>query len=308
MSDARPGGAWLVFLALGVMWGSSYLFIKLGVETLTPLTLVAIRLAIGALTLAVLFGIAGDRLPRDARTWGHLAVMAVINIVVPFSLITWAELSMPSSLAAILTATTPLFAIVIAAGVLRAEPITPRRVGGLAIGFVGVVVLVGPSAIGAGGSMLAVLAVLAAALSYASATVYARRTLTGTPPMASALGQVGLAFTISLPLALLLEQPLALRYDGPAIVSLVWLGVVGSGVAYVAYFSLIRAWGATRTSAVAYLLPVVGILLGVIVANETVDLRVVAGTALVLGGVALLNLRAGWFVRRRGRIEAEPAS
>jgi drug/metabolite transporter (DMT)-like permease len=309
MRLVRLHADWLLFIALGVIWGSSYLFIKIGVETITPLTLVALRLAIGALVLAIVFRVAGGSLPRGPRTWLHLTVMAVLNIVIPFSLITWAELNVASSLAAILTATTPLFAIVIAALVLRSERITAQRVAGLLLGFIGVVVLVGPAAFASGSSGLSVIAVLAAAASYGAATVYARRTLTGTPPMASALLQVGIALLISGSLALVLEGAPTLPTDAPALVALAWLGVLGSGAAYLIYFRLIRAWGATRTAAVTYLMPVVGIVLGSMVANETVDLRVGAGAVLVIGGVALLNVRLGrsWLPWRDPRARAGAA-
>jgi drug/metabolite transporter (DMT)-like permease len=306
----RSQADWLSFLALGVIWGSSYLFIKIGVATVTPLTLVALRLAIGALVLGIVFWMAGGRLPRRLHTWLHLTVMAVLNIVVPFSLITWAELSVDSSLAAVLTATTPLFAVVLAALVLRSERISTQRVTGLGVGFVGVLVLVGPAAFASGSSASAVVAVLAAAASYAAATVYARRTLTGLPPMVPALLQVAIAFVISASLALGIEGLPAPSMDASAVVSLLWLGVLGSGVAYLLYFRLIRSWGATRTAAVTYLMPVVGIALGAIVANETIDARVVAGATLVVGGVALVN--AGSLGRRvaelSGHIQARASS
>jgi drug/metabolite transporter (DMT)-like permease len=307
---SRPGNDWLLFITLALIWGSSYLFIKIGVESVTPLTLVAMRLAIGALVLGVVFRLAGGHLPREPRTWLHLGVMAILNIVVPFSLITWAELSVPSSLAAILTAAVPLFAVVIAAGVLRSEPMTPGRLVGLGVGFVGVVVLTGPAALASGGSTVAVVALLAAAASYATATVYARRNLTGMRPMVPAFLQVAIAFIISSVLAFSLEAPLEMELAGPAIVSILWLGLLGSGVAYLAYFRLIGSWGATRTAAVAYVLPVVGIILGALVANETIDLRVIAGTGLVVAGVALLNtrLRRRSPARRTPRVQVEPAS
>jgi drug/metabolite transporter (DMT)-like permease len=306
----RSQADWLLFLALAVIWGSSYLFIKIGVATVTPITLVAMRLAIGAVVLGAVFWLAGGQLPRAPRTWLHLTVMAVLNIVVPFSLITWAELNVASSLAAVLTATTPLFAIVLAAVVLRSERITSQRVTGLAVGFLGVVVLVGPAALASGSSASAVVAVLAAAASYAAATVYARRTLTGLPPMVPALLQVAIALVISISLAVVLEGVPALPTDPSAVVSLLWLGIFGSGVAYLIYFRLIRAWGATRTAAVTYLMPVVGIALGAIVANESIDARVVAGATLVVGGVALVN--AGSLGRRvaelSGHIQARASS
>jgi drug/metabolite transporter (DMT)-like permease len=267
VSRLRQRADWLVFIALGVMWGSSYLFIKIGVETLTPITLVALRLGIGALFLGAVVLLARERLPRQGITYLHLTVMAVLNIVVPFTLITWAELSVASSMAAILTAAAPLFTIVIAAIALRSEPITAQRVAGLLVGFAGVAVLTGPAALASAGSATAMAALLVAAASYAAAAVYARRTLTGLRPMVPALLQVTIAFAISAALALLLEQPLAIDVTTSTAVAVVWLGVLGSGVAYLAYFRLIGSWGATRTAAVAYLLPVVGFVLGVMVAH-----------------------------------------
>ena len=204
MSRLRQQADWLIFIALGVMWGSSYLFIKIGVETLTPITLVALRLGIGALFLGAVVLLARERLPRQGITYVHLTVMAVLNIVVPFTLITWAELSVASSMAAILTAAAPLFTIVIAAIALRSEPITAQRVAGLLVGFVGVAVLTGPAALASTGSATAMAALLVAAASYAAAAVYARRTLTGLRPMVPALLQVTIAFAISAALALLL--------------------------------------------------------------------------------------------------------
>lgn len=292
----------MIFVALGVMWGSSYLFIMLGLETLTPFTLVALRLGIGAILLATVVAVAREPAPSDRRTYGHLAVMSVLNIVLPFSLITWAELEVASSLASILTATVPLFVIVIAAVALRDEPITVNRVVGLLIGFGGVVLLTSRAPMDARGDLLPQLALLGAAASYGAGAVYARRHVQGLRPMVPAAFQVGFAFVISAALALALERPLDLAPDGVAWLSVVWLGVFGSGLAYLAFFRLLGRWGATRTSIVAYLMPIVGIGLGVAVAAEPVDLRMLVGTLLIIGGVALVNARIGQrrlFVRRK---------
>src|SRR4051812_21396828 len=135
---------WLLFIALGGMWGSSYLFIKFGVEEgLTPLTLVALRLGIGLILLAVVVALAREPLPRNPRIYGHLVVMSVINIVLPFFLITTAERTVDSALASVINGTVPLFAIVIAAFVLQDEPITVNRLAGLVVGFGGVILLTG---------------------------------------------------------------------------------------------------------------------------------------------------------------------
>ena len=311
MSRSAARVDWLVFIALGVMWGSSYLFIKIGVESITPLTLVALRLGVGALFLGGVLLLVRGRLPRRFATWFHLTVMAILNIVVPFSLITWAELEVPSSLAAILTAAVPLLTIVIAALSLRDEPVTLQKASGLVVGFAGVVVLSGPAALASGGSLAAVAALLLAAASYAAGAVYARRTVTGLAPVVPAFMQVAIAFVISGILAVTLEAPTRLDYGPRALAAVLWLGLLGSGVAYLAYFRLIRAWGATRTTAVAYLLPVVGIALGVLVAGETLDLRTIAGTALIIGGVILVNARSrrrvGHATKPAAKVRAEPA-
>jgi drug/metabolite transporter (DMT)-like permease len=225
--------------------------------------------------------------------YGHLVVMAVVNIVLPFLLITWAVQYVDSALASILNATVPLFVIVIAALTLHDEPITVNRLAGLGIGFAGVVVLTARGMGGGGGDVLAEIALVASAVSYAIGGVYSRRFVRGLRPMIPAVFQVGFAFVICAVLALVLEQPIGrIQPSTEAILSIVWLGILGSGFAYLAFFRLIRNWGATRTSSVAYLLPVVGIALGA-VAGEEITLVMIGGTLLVIAGVALVNSRYG---------------
>ncbi|MEO5985552.1 MAG: EamA family transporter [Candidatus Limnocylindria bacterium] len=281
---------WLIFLALGVMWGSSYLFIKIGIETLTPLTLVALRLAVGGALLTGLVLLAREPMPRRVATYGHLVVMSIFNIVLPFTLITWAELTVASSLAAILTATVPLFVIVIAAVALRDEPITVGRVAGLILGFAGVVMLTGGGT-SEPGSLVAQLALIGAAISYAIGAVYARRNVKGLRPMVPAMLQVTIAFAISAGLALVFERPFSLSYPPQAIASVLWIGLLGSGLAYLAFFRLLATWGATRTSMVAYVLPAVGIVLGVAFAGEAIDARIIGGSLMIAGGIGLVNAR-----------------
>jgi drug/metabolite transporter (DMT)-like permease len=284
---------WLIFFALGFMWGSSYLFIKIGVETLEPFTLIALRLGIGLALLSTVVFLARETLPREPRIYGHLLVMAVINIALPFFLITTAEQSTDSALAAIINGSVPLFTIVIAALVLDDEPITVNRLIGLVVGFIGVVVIVSRG-LGTGeSSVTGELALIGSSISYAAGAVYARRNVRGLRPMIPALFQVGFAFVITAVLALILERPFATNVRPDTVFAVVWLGILGSGFAYLAVFRLFSHWGATRTSLVAYLLPVVGIALGFIVLHEEIDARIVLGTALVIGGVALVNARYG---------------
>ncbi len=301
MTEPTNRSQWLVFLALGFMWGSSYLFIKLAVDDFGTFTLVALRLAVGAALLWVVIRLAGQELPRERRIYGHLLVMACVNIVIPFALITWAERSVDSSIAAILTAAVPLFAIVIAPLILHDEPIRLNGVAGLAIGFVGVVVLTSRNLGSTGSDITGEIALLGAALSYAVGAVYSRHNMRGVRPMIPAVFQVTFAMLIAGAIAIVFEHPWDARPDGQAIFSIAWLGLLGSGIAYLANFRLLAAWGATRTTLVAYVIPVVGIVLGFLVLNEPVDIRLLVGTGLVVGGVALVNSRFG---RRRlfGRV------
>ena len=284
---------WLLFLALGFMWGSSYLFIKLAVDDFGTFTLVALRLAVGAALLWVAVRLAGQALPRERRIYGHLVVMATVNIVIPFVLITWAEQSVDSSIAAILTSAVPLFAIVIAPLFLHDEPIRVNGLAGLLIGFVGVVVLTSNELSLTNSDLTGEIALLGAALSYAVGAVYSRRNMRGIPPMIPAVFQVTFALIISGAFALVLERPWEAKPDLEAIFSILWLGVLGSGLAYLAVFRLFASWGATRTTLVAYLIPVWGIILGFLVLAEPIDGRLLVGTALVIGGMALVNSRYG---------------
>jgi drug/metabolite transporter (DMT)-like permease len=292
---------WLLFVLLGFFWGSSYLFIRIAVEAgLAPFTLVTLRLAIGFLLLASVVLVARERLPRDLRTYGRLVVLAVLGVAVPFSLISWAEQSVASSLAAVINGAVPLFVIVIAAAALPDEPYTAPRVMGLLVGLVGVAILVGfdPGVL-AGTSLLPALALLGSTTSYAAGGVWARRFLQGLSPMVTAMFEIGFALVIAAILATILDGGIRLPTRTDAIFAVIWLGLLGSGLAFLIYFRLLGRWGATRTSLVAYLMPVVGVGLGALVLHETVDVRLVIGTVLVIAGIGLVNLRLGSLRTRR---------
>ena len=184
--------------------------------------------------------------------------MAIINITIPFLLITWAEQSVESSLAAILTSPVPLFAIVLSAIFLHDEPMRVNGVVGLVVGFIGVVIITSRGLTGEGSSVIGELALLGAAFSYACGAVYSRRNVRGLPPMIPAVFQVTFAAIITGVIALLFEQPWTATPDAEAIFSILWLGILGSGLAYLLVFRLFANWGATRTTLVAYLIPVVG--------------------------------------------------
>jgi drug/metabolite transporter (DMT)-like permease len=298
---------WLIFLALGVFWGSSYLFIKIGVDNgLQPFTLIMFRLLIGFALLASVVAIAREPLPREPRMYGHLFVMGVINIVIPFSLITYAEQTVDSSLAAVINGAVPLFVIVIAALFLKGETVTINRLVGLVVGFIGVAILVGLDVTDLGSAnTLGELALIGATVSYAVGNVYNKAHVHGLRPMIPAVFQVFFGLVVTGALAFLTEHPLAAIPAPEAILAVVWLGLLGSGLAYLFYFRILQHWGATRTSMVAYLLPVVGIGLGALVLHEVVAINTLIGTILVIGGIALVNSRFGTrplFVRDRSTV------
>jgi drug/metabolite transporter (DMT)-like permease len=286
---------WLIFLALGFFWGSSYLFIKIGVDNgLQPFTLIMFRLLVGFVLLASVVRFAREPLPREPRMYGHLFVMGVINIVIPFSLITYAEQTVDSSLAAVINGAVPLFVIVIAALFLKGETVTINRLAGLVVGFIGVAILVGLDVTDLGSAnTLGELALIGATVSYAVGNVYNKAHVHGLRPMIPALFQVFFGLLVTGALAFLTEHPLAVIPAPEAILAVVWLGLLGSGLAYLFYFRILNHWGATRTSMVAYLLPVVGIGLGAVVLHEVVSINTLIGTILVIGGIALVNSRYG---------------
>jgi drug/metabolite transporter (DMT)-like permease len=292
---------WLIFFVLGFIWGSSYLFIKLAVDDFGTFTLVALRLVVGAILLWIVVRIAKQPLPRERRIYGHLIVMAIINITIPFLLITWAEQSVESSLAAILTSPVPLFAIVLSALFLHDEPLRVNGLVGLAVGFVGVIIITSRGLTGAGSSLAGELALIGATISYAAGAVYSRRNVRGLPAMIPAVFQVSFAALITGVIALLFEHPWTATPDTQAVFAILWLGLLGSGLAYLFVFRLFAHWGATRTTLVAYVIPVVGIALGYLVLAEPIDARIIIGTALVIAGIGLVNSRFG---RRRlfGRV------
>jgi drug/metabolite transporter (DMT)-like permease len=286
---------WLGLLALGIMWGTSYVWIKIAVESLSTFTLIAARLGIGLALLAAVAYARKIQLPREPRVYWHLLVMAVINIVIPFTLITSAEQQVNSNIAAIINGAVPLFVVVIAAFALHDEPLTVNRLAGISIGYVGVVVLVSRGLFEgqASGSLSGELMLVGSTLAYAFGAVYARAKMRGVPPLVPALFQVAFAFVIVTVIALVKEQPFGPGWTGTALVAVAWLGILGSGLAYILNFRLLSRIGAGGTSVLAYLLPIVGIVSGFLLRAEPVDATLILGTVLILGGIGLTTTKFG---------------
>ncbi len=286
----KPAATLWAFIALSVTWGSSFLFIKVGLDGLTPHQVVLARIVLGGLTLAAIMAVTKRRWPRDLRLWGHLTVVGILYCVVPFTLFAWAEQFIPSGLASIYNATTPIMTLLLTPLVLSSQRLGRFQVVGLLIGIAGVTVLVAPwQFIGnPQGSFAANLACLAAPVCYGFAGLYTRRFVTGLPYDAVTLAAVQLATASTIVLVLAPFTSRAPVTLTPTIVgSMLALGALGTGFAYAWNTHIIREWGPARASTVTYLTPVIGVLLGVILLGETLHwYEPVGGVIVVLGILA----------------------
>jgi drug/metabolite transporter (DMT)-like permease len=281
-------------LALSTIWGSAFLFIHVAVREVSPFTVVAVRLAIAALVVAPLAARSGATMPARAA-WPVLLFLAAFNNVVPFTLITAAQEHITSSLAATLVATMPLF-VLIFAYVSATERLNVERIAGLIIGFVGVAVLIGTDITDITNSnTVGELAVIAATASYALSTVVARRWSTGAP-LSLASAQMIFGACMAIPLALLIDGSPDLAVSAKAGLSLVALGALCSGLAYIIFFTLVQRMEATQLSLVSYVIPIVATVLGWLVLNEPLGPNLFAGLVLVVIGAVGVNggLHAAW--------------
>lgn len=295
--DAR---AWIGLIALGSLWGSSFFFFEVALETLGPLTVACGRVVIAALALAGVLAIARRSLPRDARFWLAITVMGTINNALPFALIAGAQTEIDSGLASILNATTPIFSVLLAVFLARQETLTNNRALGVALGFAGVVALIGPDALSPlGVSPLAQSLVLLAALSYATAAVFARRVLADYPFLWTSFGQVATASVVLLPLALFFERPWSASPTIETWGALIAIGTLGTALAYPVYFTLLKRTGATNLMLVTLINPVVAVALGIMVLGETPAWTTYLGMALILGGLLAVDGRLMRLMRQR---------
>lgn len=282
---------WARFVALGLIWGSSFLWIKIALQDIGPFTLVAFRIFFAFLGTLVLVLVKRISLPLG-KNLGIYFFLGLFNMAVPFVLISWAEKFIPSGLAAILNSSMPLWTLLIAAFWLPEERLTPARVFGLLLGFAGVVVLMSNQlGEGFGGYQLGILAMLASALSYALSSVFTRLKSKGISSEALTFGQLIFAYLVVMPGAVGLEAPFRFPSSGLTWLAVIWLGLLGSCVALVLYFSMLHDVGPTRTSMATYIFPLVGVLLGTIFLGEQPDWRLLVGGLMIIAGVWWVNKR-----------------
>ena len=273
-------------LALGALWGGSFLFIRVAVPSLGPLLLMELRVGIASLAL-VLFAAAVGRRPKLRARWRQFLLIGTLNAAIPFTLIAAAEIHLTASLAAILNSTTVMFAAV-AAAVWSRDPLTARKVVGIVLGVIGVAVLVGWDPVELDGAvLLSVGAMLAASLSYGISAVYVKRTFVGVPPLGMAIGQLTGATVVLFPFA-----ALSVPGESPppaATASVLALALLSTALAYLFYFRLITNVGPTSTVTVTLLVPVFGLLFGVLFLDEPFGPGTLAGLGIVLGSVVLVT-------------------
>ncbi len=277
---------------LACLWGPSYLFIKLAVGEIPPVTMQVGRVGIAALLMLVIVAIKGTTFPRDLRIWSRLLVMSMLSVAIPFTLIAYGEQYVESSMAAIIQGVTPGFTAITAHYFLHDEKLTWQKVWGIAIGLSGFLFLLVPTLtdLSVDSDTIGLFSIFIACASYGGAMVFARKYLRGLPPLVAPTGQLLLATSYLIPLALFLENPLALpALSWLAIGSVLFLAIMGTAAAFVLYYHIIETAGATATSSVAYLLPVIGTLLGVAIRGEIIGATGWLAMGVILFGMYLIN-------------------
>lgn len=280
--------------ALVAFWGTAFMFIKIGLFTLPPATQVAARTTTAALVLFAVICAKGYRLPAIGPEWIPYAILALVGNCVPFWLITWGQSFIDSALAGILIAAMPLATLILAHRFVYGERMTRNRLAGFLLGFLGIVVLIGPAALaGLGGEpsqIVAQLAVFFAALCYAANTVLARLTVRGNF-LVAATGILTVAALVSVPVALILDAPWQLSPSPASVLAVIWIGIGPTAIATLVYLSLIGSAGPTFMSLVNYLSPVVALISGVVIMGEAPGTNAYSGLILILAGIAVSQLR-----------------
>ena len=293
---------WTMLLLLSCLWGGSFFFIGVAVTELPPLTIVTLRVGLAAIILWIFFLVSGQEIPKSMKLWRTFFVLGLLGNAIPFSLIVWGQTHITSGLASIINATTPLFTILIAGTLLSDERITGGKLIGVALGILGVAVLIiGPSRmIEITSDTTAQLAVVGAAISYGFATVYGRRfKAMGISPLTTVIGQVTTATVILLPLALIVERPDQL--SNPSIQ--VWLAVFSLAafstvLAYILFFRILSSAGATNVVLVTFLVPITASLLGWLVLDEQLYIEHFIGMAFIGLGLASIDGRPWRYAKK----------
>jgi drug/metabolite transporter (DMT)-like permease len=280
---------WFIFILLGVIWSSSFMWIKIAIREVGPITLVAFRVIFGLLFCVIVILVQRVSLPRTFKEWFPLFVIGLTNIAIPFFLISWGELHIDSAVASILDATVPLFTILIAHFLLQDDKITVPKILGLVMGFGGIIILMSKDIGASSNSLLGQLAVIAASIFYAISAIYIRKVTVDTPGILRSAGPLISASAIMWLGAFVFEAPIKLPQLEITWVALLFMGVLGSGLAFVMAFYLIHEIGPTRMSMVTYLFPLGGVILGVTFLQEQLTWQVIMGAVIIISSLVIAN-------------------
>lgn len=283
---------WIVFITLGLIWSSSFMWVEIVIRELGAITLVAYRVLFGLLFVGAVVLIQKVKLPRTFKEWLPLFVLGLTNIAIPFFLITWGQFSIDSGVASILDATVPLFTILASHFLLDDDKITKPKVLGLLVGFIGVVVLMMKDINAGANTLLGQLAVILACVFYAASSIIARKTTEDTPAVLRSVGSLISATVVMWVASFIFESPIKIPTLPITWIALAWLGILGSGLAFVMLFYLIHEIGPTRTTMVTYLFPLGGVTLGTVVLNEPLTWQIVAGAILIIASLVIANWNA----------------
>jgi drug/metabolite transporter (DMT)-like permease len=283
-------------LLLAVVWGSAFALIKIAVDTISPLSMVAARIALAAILLYIIARVAGETLPglknrTDLGIWGHFLAVGMIGNGIPFTLVSWGELEVSSSLAAILIAIMPVFTVALARATGIEAHIGWRRISGICVGLAALVVLMGPAALGemGGRAILAQLAVAGAAVSYAATAVYVKKLTFTVPTLTLAAATMIASALVMVPLALIFDQPWHLRPSTGAIMAVVTLGILPTALAAIVYIRLLVTAGPTFASMINFLIPAFGAIVGIFWLGETLGPREIIALSLILAAIGLVR-------------------
>lgn len=294
MTPAKPSINFelALLLALATLWGASYTFIKIGVETIPPVTLIGARTLIAGSILLVIIRSRGLSLPKDAATWRRFLFQACLNSVIPFTLIAWAERSVDAGLATILNSTSPIFAFLLTVVITRHEAVTARKLFGVIAGIAGTGLIVGVQALnGLGEALLSQLAIVAATVCYAGAAIFGRA-FKGLHPIMPAAGSMLCGAAILIPISIVVDRPWTLAPSAVSLLALLGLSIFSTALAFVIYFRLIHTLGSVGSTAQAYLRVPIGVGIGVIFLGEVLSSTAWIGLACVIAGVAAMTIPA----------------
>ncbi|WEX77183.1 EamA family transporter [Sinorhizobium numidicum] len=282
----------LLLLTLATLWGASYTFIKIGVETIPPITLIAARTLIAGAILLAVIGWRGLSLPRDAATWRRFVLQACLNSVFPFTMIAWAERTIDAGVAAILNSTTPIFAFLLTALITRHEPSTARRFLGVVAGLTGTTLIIGFEALrGVCEQLVPQIAIVIATICYAGAAIFGK-SFKDLDPIIPAAGSLISGAILLIPASLIIDQPWTLTPSPQSLIALLCLSAFSTALAFAIYFRLIQTLGSVGATAQAYVRVPVGVAIGVLFLGETLSSTVWGGLVCIILGVAAMTIPA----------------